>query len=150
MPQSTRRPYLYAMLRHRLLLMQWLIYSPGQVYLKNFSPTRVWSTGKLTKQMCELLGVPLIHTSPYHPQSNGILERWHACLKSMLKKVPTEKKDWDINLKYLLFSYADAPYNNWIFTIRVNLWSECSWSIERHQGCLDRRMNGDSQDPRLG
>ena len=37
----------------------------------------------LCKQMCELLQIKTLRTSPYHPQSDGMLERWHASLKSM-------------------------------------------------------------------
>ena len=39
--------------------------------------------GTLTSQR---LGVGQIKTSPYHPQTNGTLERWHVTLKSMLRK----------------------------------------------------------------
>ena len=43
-------------------------------------------TGKLTRELCELLGIHHLKTSPYHPQTDGCLERWHSSLKSMLRK----------------------------------------------------------------
>ena len=64
----------------------------------------------LTKQLCETLEIEKVRTSPYHPQSDGALERWHACLKGMLKKSETNLKMWDKQLKYLLFAYRDSPY----------------------------------------
>ena len=65
---------------------------------------------KLTGQLWELLGVQRVRTSPYHPQSDGALERWHACLKGMLKRTDTDLKYWDRHLKYLLFVYRDTPH----------------------------------------
>ena len=65
---------------------------------------------RLTKSVCELLGIDRIRTSPYHPQSDGALEKWHACLKGMLKKSGVELKNWDLSLKYLLFAYRDTPH----------------------------------------
>ena len=64
----------------------------------------------LTKQLCKTLEIERVRTSPYHPQSDGALERWHACLKGMLKKSGTDLKVWDKQLKYLLFAYRDSPH----------------------------------------
>ena len=38
-------------------------------------------TSKLTRHMCKTFEIHKVRTSPYHPQSDGALERWHACLK---------------------------------------------------------------------
>ena len=65
---------------------------------------------RLTKAVCNTLGVEQIRTSPYHPQSDGALERWHSCLKGMLKKSEADLKYWDRHLKYLLFAYRDTPH----------------------------------------
>jgi transposase InsO family protein len=55
----------------------------------------------LCKQMCELLQIKALRTSPYHPQSDGMLERWHASLKSMLKMAQGDRKDWDASICFL-------------------------------------------------
>ena len=65
---------------------------------------------RLTKSVCNTLGIEHIRTSPYHPQSDGALERWHACLKGMMKRSEVDLKYWDKNLKYLLFAYRDTPH----------------------------------------
>ena len=65
---------------------------------------------RLTKAVCNTLGIQQIRTSPYHPQSDGALERWHACLKGMLKRSEVDLKNWDKHLKYLLFAYRDTPH----------------------------------------
>ena len=67
-------------------------------------------TSRLTKAMCAQFGIEKIQTSPYHPQSDGALERWHACLKGMLKRSEKEVKEWDRHLKYLLFAYRSTPH----------------------------------------
>ena len=68
--------------------------------------------GKLTSQLCERLGITQLKTSPYHPQTDGALERWHGTLKAMLKKCEDRRWEWDRLLKYLLFSYRAAPHSN--------------------------------------
>ena len=65
---------------------------------------------RLTKAVCQSLGIEQIRTSPYHPQSDGALERWHACLKGMLKRSEADLKYWDRHLRYLLFAYRDTPH----------------------------------------
>ena len=67
-------------------------------------------TSRLTKEMCKRFEIEKIQTSPYHPQSDGALERWHACLKGMLKRSGSNIKEWDRILKYLLFAYRSTPH----------------------------------------
>ena len=67
-------------------------------------------TSKLTRHMCKIFEVHKVRTSPYHPQSDGALERWHACLKGMLKRAEIDLKCWDKQLKYMLFAYRDTPH----------------------------------------
>ena len=67
-------------------------------------------TSKLTKAMCKEFGITKIQTTPYHPQSDGALERWHACHKGMLKRSESDIKNWDRHLKYLLFAYRSTPH----------------------------------------
>ncbi|KAH8389085.1 hypothetical protein KR215_005192 [Drosophila sulfurigaster] len=38
----------------------------------------------LFKSLANLVGSSHIHTTPYHPQSNGMIERWHRSLKAAL------------------------------------------------------------------
>jgi len=60
--------------------------------------------------MFDLLKVKHIKTSPYHPQTDGMLERFHGTLKSMLRKTGPGAKDWDAWLPYVCFAYRDAPH----------------------------------------
>ena len=65
---------------------------------------------RMTAHMCKTFEVHKIKTSPYHPQTDGALERWHACLKGMFKRSETDLKKWDLELKYMLFAYRDTPH----------------------------------------
>ncbi|XP_072182290.1 uncharacterized protein [Diadema setosum] len=65
---------------------------------------------KLMVQVCESLGIRKIRTSPYHPQSNGLVERFNSTLKGMLKPYMDEGKcNWDEHLPYVLFAYREVP-----------------------------------------
>ena len=61
-------------------------------------------------QLYELLGVTNIKTSVYHPEANGLVERFNGTLKVMLKKFTSNEVDkWDKYLPYLLFAYRGVP-----------------------------------------
>ena len=51
-----------------------------------------------------------LKTTAYHPQSNGILERWHGALKGMLRKLGGVEREWDCLLKFCLLCYRSTPH----------------------------------------
>ncbi|XP_065438558.1 uncharacterized protein LOC135981218 [Chrysemys picta bellii] len=62
------------------------------------------------KQLWELCGVKHLKAAPYHPQTNGLVERFNGTLKSMLKMyVDRRQNDWDVMLPYLLYAYRSVP-----------------------------------------
>ena len=65
---------------------------------------------ELMKQFHQLCGCKGIRTSPYHPQANGTVERFHGTLKSMLAKVvQRQPKLWYRYLPALLFACRELP-----------------------------------------
>ena len=61
------------------------------------------------KEVYNFLGIRHVKTSPYRPQSNGNLERFHNTLMQMVRKSLTNKRDWDVYLPYFLFACREAP-----------------------------------------
>ena len=66
---------------------------------------------RMTAHMCKTFEVHKVRTSPYHPQSDGALERWHACLKGMFRRSDVDLRNWDKLLKYVLFAYRETPHS---------------------------------------
>ena len=57
-----------------------------------------------------LLKVSYIKTSPYHPQTDGLVEQFNSTLKKMLNKFAQElPKEWGKLIPYLLFAYREVP-----------------------------------------
>ena len=67
-------------------------------------------TSQLLAELYRLLHIHSIWTSPYHLQTDGLVERFNQTLKSMLcKAVTKEGKNWDKLIPYLLFAYREVP-----------------------------------------
>ena len=60
----------------------------------------------LMKKVYELLGLKKVNTTAYHPQNDGLVERFNRTLNDMSsKKVKKGGKDWEQQLLYVLFAY---------------------------------------------
>ncbi len=67
-------------------------------------------TSQLLTELYRMLHVRPIRTTPYHPQTDGLVERFNQTLKLMLRKTTVKQgKDWDKLLPYLLFAYREVP-----------------------------------------
>ena len=61
---------------------------------------------QLMADLCKLMGVQKIWTSPYHPQTNGQCERFNSTLINMLGTLPKEKKsEWKNHIGTLVHAY---------------------------------------------
>ncbi len=70
-------------------------------------------TSALMKEICRLISVRQLITSPYHPICNGLVEKFNGTLKTILKKLCSERpKDWDRYLPAVLFSYHEVPQDS--------------------------------------
>lgn len=59
------------------------------------------------------LKVKQLRTSIFHPQTDGLVERFNKILKQMLKKaIDVDGKNWDQLLPYVLFSVREVPQSS--------------------------------------
>ena len=65
---------------------------------------------QVLKELLSLLQVKQMWTSVYHPQMDGLVERFNKTLKQMLKKaMETDGKNWDQLLPHVLFAVRKVP-----------------------------------------
>lgn len=64
---------------------------------------------RLMQAVCEVMGVHKVNTTAYHPQTDGLVERFNRTLIDMLAKtVEKSGRDWDARLPYVLFAYRSS------------------------------------------
>src|SRR2546425_1565125 len=68
--------------------------------------------GGLNKAVYTVLGIKLQNSMPYHPQSNGICERFNSVLKKMIHLAMNEGsgREWQKKLDILLWGYREAEH----------------------------------------
>eukprot|EP00079_Xenopus_tropicalis_P020074 XP_012810580.1 PREDICTED: uncharacterized protein LOC105945996 [Xenopus tropicalis] len=65
---------------------------------------------QLLQCLWQRCGVTSLRSSPYHPQTNGLCERFNGTLKNMLRTfVEAGEGDWEKFLPCLLFAYREVP-----------------------------------------
>ena len=57
-------------------------------------------------EMCKILSVKKLQTMPYHPQTNGLVERSHQTIMRMIRKLGKDKKaNWPRHLAEIMHFY---------------------------------------------
>ena len=57
------------------------------------------------------MDIDKIRTSPYRPACNGMLERYHRTLNSMLRKiVEASQRDWDTKVQFVMAAYRASVH----------------------------------------
>ncbi len=64
-------------------------------------------TSSLWAALCSLLKIQHSHTTAYHPQSNGMVERFHRCLKDALQ-AHCATANWMDHLPWVLLGLRPA------------------------------------------
>jgi len=61
------------------------------------------------QEVCSLMGIHQLNATAYHPQTDGLVERFNRTLTDMLAKTVTKDgADWDDQLPYVLLAYRAA------------------------------------------
>lgn len=68
---------------------------------------------ELTRGFYDMLGIRSIKTSAYHPQTDGMVERFNGTLKNGIKKFLMDQGgQWNKALPYILFAYRETPHTS--------------------------------------
>ena len=68
---------------------------------------------QLFQELCRRMGIEKIRTTPYQPSTNGVVERFHRTLNSMLGKVvKLNQRDWDDHLQPVMAAYRAAKHES--------------------------------------
>ena len=71
----------------------------------------------LIKSLCEELGVQKTRTTPYHPESDGLVERANRTIIGMLRTmVDDHQRNWDKVLPKVLWAYLVTEHSSTGFT----------------------------------
>jgi len=74
-------------------------------------------TSKLVHEICLLLGINQTTTTAYHPQCDGLVERFNRTLAERLSFfVNREHDNWELFIPYALFAYRTAKQESTGFT----------------------------------
>ena len=64
---------------------------------------------KLFKELCKLLDIEKTRTTPWHPQSDGMVERFNRTLETLLRQTTQpDQSDWDIQVPICCMAYRAA------------------------------------------
>lgn len=67
---------------------------------------------EIIEELCLLLDIHKVRTTPFHPEGDGISERFIRTLKTMMAHYTNrEKSDWDAELGLLQFAYNTATHS---------------------------------------
>ena len=67
----------------------------------------------LMTDLCKMLGIKKLNTTAYHPECDGMVERFNRTLKTSLRKhAATYSNHWDKYLYGILYAYRNIPHES--------------------------------------
>ena len=83
-------------------------------------------TGRLRKELLELLGIQQLLTSPYYPQGNGIVERTHRTVSNMIQAHLANRDDrgWVDVLPGIMLAYDEMEQGQHGYLASQVMWGQ--------------------------
>lgn len=78
-------------------------------------------TSSVWTGVCESLGITCSRTTSFHPQSNGMIERFHRTLKAALRS-RSAGSDWVLHLPFVLLGLRSVPKEDTGFSVSEALY----------------------------
>jgi len=104
---------------------------------------------ELFAQLLKWLEIDKFRTTAYKPSTNGVVERFHRTLNSMLGKVVYEsqrdwsQRDWDDRLLFVMAAYRASPHSSTGYSPnRLFLGRENRMPIDLLMGLPASQVNG--------
>ena len=93
---------------------------------------------KVMKELCLLCGAHKTRTTPYHPESDGLVERFNRTLLMMLAMFASENKDdWDKLLPAVMMAYHSSGGRHVSDNLNVGLGiTVMSGGLGGYTGCI--------------
>ncbi len=110
----------------------WLIFSRTSIPERILSDQGSQFCGRVMKELCDWFGIEKLRTSPYHPETNGAVERMHGTYKEILGKCMEERLDWVGQVNFVLFVETDASCRHGVQSLRPSVWFQGKNTI----GCV--------------
>lgn len=67
----------------------------------------------LVKEICKLMNTKKTFTTAYHPETDGLVERFNGTLTAMLSMyVSGHQRDWDTFIPFVLFAYRTSLHES--------------------------------------
>jgi transposase InsO family protein len=93
------------------------IFSRFDMPVRCLSDQRAEFESVLFTQLCQLMGINKLRTTPYKPSTNAVVERFHRTLNSMLAKVVSDnQRDWCEHLPSVMAAYRASAHESTQFS----------------------------------
>jgi hypothetical protein len=90
-----------------------------QIIPRHGAPKRLLSdcgsqfTAELTKEICKLFETDKQFTTPYHPECDGLVERFNRTMHEMVRPfIDDHQSNWDVLLPQLLLAYRSSVHDS--------------------------------------
>ena len=86
---------------------------------------------RLFRYLCDVLGVDKTRTTPYHPQSNGMVERQNRTIQQMLSAYVNDRRDdWRNHLDLITMAFRSSVHESTQCTANLILFgTEVNFSL---------------------